>query len=756
MHASRKLLSFAIALACASAAVTAAAAPPASSPYYADPQQSRVEDATSRGIEQVNMITCLMHAMRPDALVNDGAYIALVDEAKCSPQGGENSGGSAGSSDASQAAAYMTAVVDSTRASNSDPMRARIWIVENERDGEEAIFVNTSVSAAASASAPYGTFRLDFCGLFGGQPDCMMRGYLDGSSNGLSYYEEENNEHGQRTVALRLSNAGTTNGSGRMQLDEGSDQLAFTFAYDQDHFRRNDGAGDQCFSRDAADPETGLSVWRYGLYDSTTGERVTSNSGFPIEYTHAGQAYHGYLSYWGLSLPPEAAQTLSNGATVHKVDYSGGNTPTRTAYSLVRAGGKLLKHTKQARTLAEIDKIRFNTWVGDVTGFYAGAMPNTQYVLYWDDAIGTFKATASMDCGSGRCQTQDLPAEESIAYTYWANSQGGLRGWSEALGGEIFIDLRAIAGALVSSNVEVIYRRQEIVYPDQMPTTLYCLRDCPTAATIGAFFSEGSVTTSPFVAATFNHFGPAAGAVVYGSDAASAVLEDAVGDAVTFTDAEALQRRPQYQWGVRTGRLFTDLSAAECPGQPGSYCESQVDALATYYSWETGSGQWNQFAAVKDASGNFVVFDPPLQLEYDVPAGAAYGEYAGKSIVLQYGGFGDLWGIPGYCVSRLTNAVVSCETQDSRYVPAFVIPFDTTVGRARVGDTTYLVKWLEREIRFARKPAATCASLALPSDITLPTATDLKNPSDPASDIYIGVQPAVTDAPRVIHGEVKY
>ena len=36
-------------------------------------------------------------------------------------------------------------------------------------------------------------------------------------------------------------------------------------------------------------------------------------------------------------------------------------------------------------------------------------------------------------------------------------------------------------------------------------------------------------------------------------------------------------------------------------------------------------------------------------------------------------GFGELWGIPGECVSRITNEHVSCETQDSRYVPAFVV-----------------------------------------------------------------------------------
>ena len=63
----------------------ARADPPASSAYVTDPQNSYVEDATSRGIGQVNMITCIMAALRPDALVNDGPYNALVDQTKCDP-----------------------------------------------------------------------------------------------------------------------------------------------------------------------------------------------------------------------------------------------------------------------------------------------------------------------------------------------------------------------------------------------------------------------------------------------------------------------------------------------------------------------------------------------------------------------------------------------------------------------------------------------------------------------------------------------
>jgi hypothetical protein len=244
----------------------------------------------------------------------------------------------------------------------------------------------------------------------------------------------------------------------------------------------------------------------------------------------------------------------------------------------------------------------------------------------------------------------------------------------------------------------------------------------------------------------------------YTSDVSAALLRDANSAALTFTDREALAARPQYQQGVRTGRLFTSLAAAVCPNDNTRYCDHQVELMDEYYQWETGPNQWNQFAAVRNGSGSIVQFDAPLQVSYNVPNGAAYGAYAGKSIVLQYGGTGQLWGIPGHCVSSLTNAMVSCDTQGSRYVPAFVIPYDETLGRVSRNGTDYLVKWLDREIRFARKDPATCAAagLSLPSGLTLPTASGLADPSDAASSIYIGTKPTLTAAPRVIHGEVMY
>jgi hypothetical protein len=747
----------AIAIAAALAALCSAtfAAPGTDSAYRTDAQQSHVEDATSRGISQVNMITCVMSAMRPDALVNQGNYIALVDRNKCDPEARSSSSNSGADSASTSAPAYMNAVVSSSRTSNDEPMRVKTWIDEKEQDFSATIFVNISASEAPSTANPYGVFRLDYCGK-GSEGPCMMNGYLDGSAEGISYFEIEGGGEHSSTKALRLTNGSADSGAGRLSYQDGDGPVNYRFAYNADYFRRSDGTNDQCFSRDASDAATEMSVWRYGLYDASTGARVERHSGFPIEFSANGSTYRGHMGYWGLWVPADAP-ALANGTTVQQVTYQSGQEPLRTDYTLAKAEGRLVRYTKRTRTLAQIDKLPFQTWVWQTEGFFEGAHPNRQYEMHWNSAAGEFRVTGEVVCDNGPCQSRTYEVEKSVPASYFG-AIGGMRGWSQSLGGELYIPIQAGGAPVDAAHVNVIYRQQDLVYPADMPATLHCLRECPTAETIGAYFANGSQTESPFVPATFNSWGPADATVVYSTSASDALLKDANSHALTFTNAEALASRPRYQWGLRTGRLFTNLEDARCSNDSTHFCDYQIEQLDVYYQWETGPNQWNQFAALKDGSGHFVSFDAPLQVNYTVPSGVAYGDYAGKSLVLQYGGFGELWGIPGECVSRLTNEKVSCDQPNSRHVPAFVIPFDEAQGRVSIDGTTYLVKWLDREIRFARKDASVCqtAGLTLPEGLALPTAADLRDPSDSASPIYIGAKPELNAAPRVIQGEVKY
>ena len=406
---------------------TAQAAPGSTSAYATDLQTSHVEDATSSGIGEVNMIVCIMSALRPEALVNEGNYIALVDKNKCDSAKRSSSGNSGASSDGAQgAASYITAVVNSSRASNNDPMIVKTWLAIEEEGHSQEISVHISASEAPTASNSYGVFRLDYCGKMEGMSGCPSRGYLEGTSTGLNFYQLDDDGQNSQTTALRLVTAAGASGAGRLQQDNPFDHSAFAFAYDAGLYRREDANDDQCFSRDASDVDTGLSVWRYGLYDAVSGARVTRSSGFPIEFTAAGKLYNGYLGYYGLQLPAEAMDAMPNGSTVDKVDYSNGNSPTRTSYTVLKAPGKLTKYTRKTRTLHAMDKIKFTTFVdNNANAFFSGAQPNVQYELYWDDTSGSFIATGKMNCGDNGCQTDDLPSPQTVSVSYWASRGGG-------------------------------------------------------------------------------------------------------------------------------------------------------------------------------------------------------------------------------------------------------------------------------------------------------------------------------------------
>src|SRR5688572_20857247 len=152
------------ALACTFASAAVVAAPGEDSPYRTDLQTSYVQDATSSGIGEVNTIACIMAAMRPDALVNEGPYIALIDKNKCSSDKQSSSGSDAASEGAQGAASYVTATVNSTRESNDDPMIVNSWLELDDEGMHTTVYIHIAATEAPTPANPYGVFRLDFCG----------------------------------------------------------------------------------------------------------------------------------------------------------------------------------------------------------------------------------------------------------------------------------------------------------------------------------------------------------------------------------------------------------------------------------------------------------------------------------------------------------------------------------------------------------------------------------------------------------------
>lgn len=753
--------------------LTALASLPSDSPYAVDPQSAYVQDATSDGIANLNMVLCIMDAMRPADMVNNGDYIALIDKNKCdSKSQASASNSTSGASGATTAPDYMTAVVNVTRASNSDPMLAKIWMSMTEEGHSMDIYVHLSAVQSPTDAPPYGQFRLDYIGKSSGTT--QFNGFIDANGANVSYLETGNNSSNN---ALALTASSTTAASGTMQAQDYSTQppspVTFNFAYDSSEtnypagvFRRYDGTNDVCFNRSRANAQK--SVWRYGVYNANDGTRVDqANPGFPITVTSNGNSSYGFASYWGINFQGLNLNSLPDGPVVGTVvtDQRPGNTST---YSLAKNGGKLTKWTQNQASLAAMDGVPFS-FNGDLTGQTTGNAAVTSFnnwQMQWNAASSTFTVIGTQSCGNNGCVLMALSPIATVTGTTFDHAP--ISGWSNSFGGNINIPP---TGSAHTGTDAVYYYTQSDVTPGDgsAPTALYCLSQCPTTTSISNFISSGGApapcnafdmsTCSPFgngTASQWNSASSAANTVSYSFDTSG--LKDG-STAIQFTDALLFMSGPQFQNGVMTGKLFTSaLLNTDCPaGAPGTMvCEPSNPA--TYYTWQTGPNQWNQATwLTKTSDGSVVHFDPPENIPYTVPSGADYGTWAGKSILLQFNGFGNLNGIPGYCVDPTDNSTVDCGSPNSRYVSMFSLPDGATMTLPVTGTsgTPLIVKALNEELRLNKVNCGT-TSLTQPSTpLPLPSVSGVHDPSDAADADYLGVKPTVTDAPKVIHGVVQ-
>jgi hypothetical protein len=209
------------------ASAAAQAAAPSNSPYVTDPQSLSVQDETAQGIGSLNMVLCVIGSMDPGDMVNAGPYVALVDMNKCQSVQGGSSAASAG------AANYANAVVDVTRASNSDPMIAKVWLSFSRQGNDVAVYAYVSATQSPAAAPPYGAFRMDYIGVQNGTVG--FNGYIDSTTPGVIKFLETGQQ--SSNTALAMSASSTTSGSGTMVVASnggggGGGPVTFNFAYD--------------------------------------------------------------------------------------------------------------------------------------------------------------------------------------------------------------------------------------------------------------------------------------------------------------------------------------------------------------------------------------------------------------------------------------------------------------------------------------------------------------------------------------------
>ncbi len=731
-------------------AVWAVPMPPAGSPFYTDPQNEYVQDATSDAIGSVNMVLCIMNAMNVSGsgMLNVGPYVALIDMNKCQAHGstGSSTGGASG---ATAAENYMTAVVGATRASNADPMISKIWMSLTENGSAKDIYVKVTATQSPTDVPPYGVFRLDYIGKIAGGGAMQFNGYIDSAAGTLKFLETGPNSS---NVALSMTAGTTTSGSGTMNTGGGMmSAVTYNFNYNPSYFRRSESGGvnDQCFDR--AKANASRSVWRYGTYKVADGTRVDqANPSFQITATYQGGSYYGSAGYYGINFQGLDLNTIPDASPISGLVVSDQRPNNSTTYSLSKVSGKLTKWTSVSTTLAAMDGIPF-TFNGDMTGKASGGLPANptgwgNWQMQWNNTAGNFTVVGTQVCGMNGCTLSTLTTPATVN----ANAFNGMAisGWSDSFGGNINIPSSAVAHV---SGDPVNYFVQSVVIPGSpsAPTALYCLSNCLDTASVAAANADNSGAAMPFNATTNHQWfsAPNAGGATVSYTFDGGGLKNA-GTAMIVNNASYFASSTMYQFGVMSGRLFDTAFASCLTGT--AVCEPSAPSV--YYTWSTGTGQWNQTMWLKNGS-TVVAFDPPQNVSYTVPTGAAYGTWAGKTIQLQFNGFGNLYGIPGYCVNPVNNSPADCSTGNVRYVPMFSIPDSAAMT---LNGTPIIVKALDAEVRLndLGAGAAACSGMSLAGQT--PPVGGTHDMSSSSDAYYIGVKPTVTASPKVIDGIVQY
>ncbi len=381
----------------------------ATADYVTDPTFTYIADRSEEAFKSSNEILCMIAQIKADKMVNKGAYLALVDKNKCSSnRDNAKSQGESSQNQSSGASApdYEKWTVISNRADGAtDPMVVSVWVPTTMGDPSKGggamavIQAKAIVAEEPSAANPYGFFYMSFAGYADANGDgvadnttVLMSGYmrtvkLSSGEVVLQFYDSrtENIAGTDYTFAdySTVFKNGTDVGGGEVKfpnwdaiwgtggmpdLSGGVPYKQMRMAYDASTFKRQEVDATTgnvtgtavCLDKTKFD----TSAWRYGAYKAADGSRIALSSGFPLVYSDTNGDHQGWIGFYGMWFPDV---TVPNGATVTKFDYSNGSA-TGASYTVFKSGGKLMKHTKESLTLADIKNVPVQYGMTAATG----------------------------------------------------------------------------------------------------------------------------------------------------------------------------------------------------------------------------------------------------------------------------------------------------------------------------------------------------------------------------------------------------
>lgn len=762
--------------------------------YASDEVNTYVYDKSMESLDTVNMILCLLEQTKATDMVNQGAYIALVNEDKCEQgnNGGDQS--STGQSSGGQATEFNSWTILSTRASSSDPQIVKIWVPgESSTDPMDAqtVLVEVTVNSGVSTSNPYGKFTMNFkgvvdCAMFSGTPgdECpTMKGSLktvdnefgqphfnfvnvagddaNGGSSGFGFTEQADVILGTSSDPASDEGVALT---GRSVYDTGfgfSQSSVYAVAFNAANMLRGkDDNGDNFVDASICNSRTNFdtSVWRYNLYHSaagtfngsavTAGQRVALNSGFPFEYDSGSDGIndsYGWLGYHGMWTEDDNA--VRDGNTITQFDY---DNDTEIQHTVHVSNGKLIKRTKNVIDLSELVGEDLQWW-----GMHPGLSIEGQWIVrvatYATDAPATFQIQSTLTWGNNGPETSttinttdDVIGSGSVITATQSNWMGF---WSDSLGGSIdYVEPATGITKQAKFYAQEFVGATDAVFSGGSSVMLYCYDRCLKGGLESADITAADPTIGgngeqdlyyPYEGTPFTYTLAVSNGKISLTDTTA---NGGAGAEVSLVglDLSALG----FDWGFRTGSMVVDTVS-----NPWEVYDADVS-----YEWETGDNAWNRMVTVTEVgSGAVTTFDPPLQFAYthddvnDANDQTGSNPYINNKFMLEYNGPGDLWGFPW-----VADQVDANGNPMGRWSPAVTLLDDVELTD---GDgTVYVVRAIEKE-QTMKEDAGQCTALnidTLFTSLSLPAASSIGTVS-----ITLAGQPTVTAAPAVIEGELQ-
>ena len=748
------------------------------SDYATSAQNTYVHLEAVRPISFIDSLLCFTNQSRPLLMNGEGNYVSWNDAGRCfEEKGGE--GDSQG--DNNQTTSYVTFVANSSQASASAPLIFNAWIEDyagqsGEGQGPNAIKILGEVTKTPTDDNPFGAFTLTY-GLLpdiaNGEDANTGFGEVNSSETsdgGASFtlYQKDVNEYNNQAITCTTSasvdyNEATETGVARTGsectlensstvIPEASNTYALAVNSDFVHMAQASTyaaieagtyGSEVCLARDSYNNV----VWSYSLFNKSDGSEVELNSGLQLKVDGDGDGSGsdsngfeswGHIGYWGSWR--EDGQAFADGETVQEATY---DDTTGDSFTVKVSPGRLTKNTVSSVNLSDLDGVGFSTWVYEGDLFLFNTKPDldgdTGTDAFFDVMVEANSNNDGFEVVGIRSfdQNGETITEVNPAVALDLNTNVSLNMWSRQLGG----DVRYISG----STAVRMFERSFVnggetgtgeLFASGASQTLKCFDRC-LDVNIAATDVDGSAQQDD---------------VFRSNDAetdqdytfAQSDLTLKIGaDSVVFANAvtkDDLQASSYWQWGLSSGPMVTSTvaTAGSITSAQTLYAAIEAGTVTEFYVWETGLEHWQQQIRLLDGSDNVVAFDKPITMKYTHATAndrnaPASGDVAQNDAVflLEYGGKGQLWGLPFVQNGDRWNPVISLKD-------------GTILGSS----DQYIVKARDVEQTMNAAPAGSCDDLPL-------SAPSQSVPSAITGGVFdIGDIPTLTDeTPSLIDGE---